>query len=37
VALAINGEIYNHLKLKPTLKDKTDFRTRSDCNVMEQL
>merc|ERR1719199_765231 len=37
VALAINGEIYNHENLKPTLKDKTDFRTRSDCEVVVHL
>ena len=37
MALAINGEIYNHEKLKPTLKDKTDFRTRSDCEVVVHL
>ena len=37
VALAINGEIYNHEDLKPTLADKTAFRTRSDCEVVVHL
>eukprot|EP00802_Teleaulax_amphioxeia_P000911 Tamp_00912.p1 GENE.Tamp_00912~~Tamp_00912.p1 ORF type:complete len:630 (+),score=163.58 Tamp_00912:330-2219(+) len=37
IALAINGEIYNHEALKPTLKDKTSFRTRSDCEVVVHM
>ena len=30
---AVNGEIYNHKELMMELKDKTPFRTASDCEV----
>lgn len=36
-ALAVNGEIYNHEKLEKTLKQKHDFQTKSDCEVILYL
>ncbi len=37
VALAVNGEIYNHLALRKQLKDHYHFKTTSDCEVIIQL
>lgn len=38
LALAVNGEIYNHLALRASLKDKdTVFKTHSDCEVILPL
>jgi len=36
-ALAVNGEIYNHEDLEKTLKQKHDFQTKSDCEVILYL
>ncbi|KAL1522160.1 hypothetical protein AB1Y20_021799 [Prymnesium parvum] len=36
-SLSVNGEIYNHLELRKQLKDKTPFRTNSDCEVIVHL
>jgi asparagine synthase (glutamine-hydrolysing) len=37
VALAVNGEIYNHKDLKKTLKEPYDFLTESDCEIILAL
>jgi glutamine phosphoribosylpyrophosphate amidotransferase len=34
---SVNGEIYNHKELEKGLKDKTPFRTGSDCEVIPHL
>lgn len=35
--LAVNGEIYNHKELRKGLKQKHDFQTNSDCEVILYL
>lgn len=35
--LAVNGEIYNHLAIRDSLKGRYDFRTGSDCEVILAL
>ncbi|KAI0079965.1 glutamine-hydrolyzing asparagine synthase [Panus rudis PR-1116 ss-1] len=35
--LAVNGEIYNHLKLRAGLKTPYEFKTHSDCEVIIPL
>ncbi|PVV02674.1 hypothetical protein BB560_002858 [Smittium megazygosporum] len=35
--LSVNGEIYNHLALEATLKDKSQFMSKSDCEVIMHL
>jgi asparagine synthase (glutamine-hydrolysing) len=37
VALAVNGEIYNHKDLRKTLKDEYHFLTESDCEIILAL
>ncbi|HPI92957.1 MAG TPA: asparagine synthase B [Deltaproteobacteria bacterium] len=37
VALAVNGEIYNHKDLKKTLKEPHQFLTESDCEIILAL
>ena len=37
LALAVNGEIYNHQQLKATLTTAYDFQTGSDCEVINAL
>jgi len=37
IALAVNGEIYNHLKLRSQLKKERNFKTGSDCEVIAYL
>ncbi len=37
VILAVNGEIYNHQEIRDELKDKYDFQTQSDCEVILAL
>ena len=37
VILAVNGEIYNHKAIRERLKDKYDFQTGSDCEVILAL
>jgi asparagine synthase (glutamine-hydrolysing) len=37
IALAVNGEIYNHKDLKKTLKKPYDFLTESDCEIILAL
>ena len=37
LALAVNGEIYNHKDLKKTLKEPYDFLTESDCEIILAL
>ncbi len=37
VILAVNGEIYNHQEIRSELKDKYDFQTQSDCEVILAL
>lgn len=37
IILSVNGEIYNYLKLKKTLKDVQPFRTQSDCEIILHL
>ena len=37
IILAVNGEIYNHVKLRGTLKQKYKFKTHSDCEVIIPL
>jgi asparagine synthase (glutamine-hydrolysing) len=37
LALAVNGEIYNHRELKKNLKEPYDFLTQSDCEVILAL
>jgi len=34
---SVNGEIYNHKELEAGLKDRTPFRTGSDCEVIPHL
>ncbi len=35
--LAVNGEIYNHREIKARLRDKYEFQTQSDCEVILAL
>lgn len=35
--LAVNGEIYNHLKIRKELKGSYEFQTQSDCEVILAL
>ncbi|KAG8932924.1 asparagine synthetase [Tulasnella sp. 419] len=35
--LAVNGEIYNHVKLRKGLKNPAHFKTHSDCEVIHHL
>lgn len=35
--LAVNGEIYNHQEIRRQLKDKYEFQTESDCEVILAL
>ena len=35
--LAVNGEIYNHKEIREELKDKYNFQTQSDCEVILAL
>jgi len=35
--LAVNGEIYNHLEIRERYKDKYEFQTMSDCEVILAL
>ena len=37
IALAVNGEIYNHRILRKSLKTPYNFRTHSDCEVIIPL
>lgn len=37
LALAVNGEIYNHLELRSTLSGSYQFKTASDCEVINAL
>ena len=37
IILAVNGEIYNHLELRKNLKNKYDFQTQSDCEIILAL
>ncbi|TPX72611.1 asparagine synthase (glutamine-hydrolysing) [Chytriomyces confervae] len=37
ILLAVNGEIYNHVALRKTLKKKHEFKTHSDCEVILYL
>ena len=37
LVLAVNGEIYNHVKLRSTLKQPYKFKTHSDCEVIIPL
>lgn len=37
VALAVNGEIYNHKVIRKHLKKPYDFKTHSDCEVIIPL
>ncbi|MEM0963210.1 MAG: asparagine synthase B, partial [Bacteroidota bacterium] len=37
VALAVNGEIYNHRELRDSLEAPFDFQTASDCEVLLAL
>lgn len=37
VALAVNGEIYNHQQIRESLKGKYEFQTGSDCEVILAL
>ncbi len=37
VALAVNGEIYNHQQIRERLKGKYEFQTGSDCEVILAL
>ena len=37
VVLAVNGEIYNHKQIRERLKDKYEFQTGSDCEVILAL
>lgn len=37
LAVALNGEIYNHAELRETLRSSYTFRTRSDCEVLLPL
>ena len=37
IILAVNGEIYNHLKMRESLKSHYAFKTHSDCEVIIPL
>ena len=37
IILAVNGEIYNHIKLRAGLKNPYKFKTHSDCEVIIPL
>jgi asparagine synthase (glutamine-hydrolysing) len=37
IILAVNGEIYNHLELRKNLKNKYEFQTQSDCEIILAL
>jgi len=37
LALAVNGEIYNHLEIRERIGDKYEFLTHSDCEVILAL
>ncbi|GAB6012110.1 asparagine synthase B [Viscerimonas tarda] len=37
LALAVNGEIYNHLEIRNRLQDKYEFQSHSDCEVILAL
>ncbi len=37
LVLAVNGEIYNHMDIREKYKDRYDFLTRSDCEVIMAL
>ena len=37
IILAVNGEIYNHIKLRSQLKHSYKFKTHSDCEVIIPL
>ena len=37
IILAVNGEIYNHTKLRESLKNPYAFKTHSDCEVIIPL
>ncbi|PCH38098.1 glutamine-hydrolyzing asparagine synthase [Wolfiporia cocos MD-104 SS10] len=37
IVLAVNGEIYNHIKLRASLKERYSFKTHSDCEVIIPL
>lgn len=37
IILAVNGEIYNHTKLRESLKSPYAFKTHSDCEVIIPL
>ncbi len=37
LVLAVNGEIYNHQKIRKELADKYEFQTESDCEVILAL
>ncbi|KAI0763736.1 asparagine synthase-domain-containing protein [Irpex lacteus] len=37
IILAVNGEIYNHVKLKESLKTPYNFKTHSDCEAIIPL
>jgi len=37
IILAVNGEIYNHIKLRSSLKEPYKFKTHSDCEVIIPL
>ncbi|HEY7751294.1 MAG TPA: asparagine synthase B [Ignavibacteriaceae bacterium] len=37
LALAVNGEIYNHKELEARLKIKYEFQTKSDCEIINAL
>ncbi|GBE82012.1 glutamine-hydrolyzing asparagine synthase [Sparassis latifolia] len=37
IILAVNGEIYNHVKLRAELKNSYKFKTHSDCEVIIPL
>ena len=37
LVLAINGEIYNHLDLRNEFKEKYNFKTKSDCEIILAL
>jgi asparagine synthase (glutamine-hydrolysing) len=37
IALAVNGEIYNHRDLKKTLTEPFEFQTQSDCEIILAL
>lgn len=37
IILAVNGEIYNHVALRKSLKNPATFKTHSDCEVIMHL